>query len=278
MDSVILGERIAALRKKKGYTQAQLAEFLSISSKTVSRWETGEGFPEISIFPHLSKVLDVSIDSLLNDEDNIAWTSKTFDEICSNPPSNFIEKILPALNFILIFQLGMLLIGLLEFYIPYNNLSQVSLHLITGLLRLPLAILLIVLAYKHSVRSKDIASKLPLLMVSSYILFWIAKRFVLIFYTQSAYNPPIEVFDVFAILYPVMECLFIIVCILFILNLCTSKKELLYCSFIIITTCALTVVLLLYNTSNVSDVHILNIYTFSIIVGLNIVSRNKKTE
>lgn len=72
MDSVILGERIATLRKKKGYTQAQLAEFLSISSKTVSRWETGEGFPEISIFPHLSKVLDVSIDSLLNDEDNIA--------------------------------------------------------------------------------------------------------------------------------------------------------------------------------------------------------------
>ncbi|MBR6528639.1 MAG: helix-turn-helix domain-containing protein, partial [Firmicutes bacterium] len=73
MDSVTIGERIALLRKKNGYTQQQLADILSISSKTVSRWETGEGFPEISIIPNLTKTLGVSIDQLLEDTNNEYW-------------------------------------------------------------------------------------------------------------------------------------------------------------------------------------------------------------
>ena len=65
MDAFTVGERIALLRKKNGYTQQQLADILSLSSKTISRWETGEGFPEISIIPNLSKTLGVTIDQLL---------------------------------------------------------------------------------------------------------------------------------------------------------------------------------------------------------------------
>ena len=59
------GIRLARLRKGKNLTQAQLAELLNISNKTVSRWETGEGYPEISLLPDLADVLDVSSDYLL---------------------------------------------------------------------------------------------------------------------------------------------------------------------------------------------------------------------
>lgn len=59
------GTKIADLRKKKGLTQAQLAEILNISNKTVSRWETGEGYPEITLLSPLARALSVSLDELL---------------------------------------------------------------------------------------------------------------------------------------------------------------------------------------------------------------------
>ena len=62
MDAKNLGRIIARLRKKKGMTQMQLAEKLCISNKTVSRWESGLGFPEITQLPALADVLEVSVD------------------------------------------------------------------------------------------------------------------------------------------------------------------------------------------------------------------------
>ena len=47
MDQIKTGKFIADERKKKGYTQRQLAEQLGISDKTISKWERGNGFPEI---------------------------------------------------------------------------------------------------------------------------------------------------------------------------------------------------------------------------------------
>ncbi len=62
-------ERLKDLRKKKGLTQAQLAELLYVTDKAVSKWETGEGKPEINILIELAKVLDVSLDYLLTGEE-----------------------------------------------------------------------------------------------------------------------------------------------------------------------------------------------------------------
>lgn len=67
MNSITIGEKIAKLRKEKGLTQSQLAEMISISNKTISRWETGEGYPEISLLVPLAKALGVSTDYLLKD-------------------------------------------------------------------------------------------------------------------------------------------------------------------------------------------------------------------
>lgn len=70
MDASLFGKKIAALRKQKGLTQAKLAEQLHVSNKAISRWETGEGYPEISILKPLATALGTTVDELLSDEDS----------------------------------------------------------------------------------------------------------------------------------------------------------------------------------------------------------------
>ena len=68
MNAKEFGEKISALRKKQGLTQMQLAEKLNVSNKTISRWETGEGYPDISVLSALANHLHVTVDQLLADE------------------------------------------------------------------------------------------------------------------------------------------------------------------------------------------------------------------
>lgn len=60
-----MGKRIAELRKKSGMTQSNLAQKLEISDRTVSKWESGQGYPDITILPRISTVFGVSIDYLM---------------------------------------------------------------------------------------------------------------------------------------------------------------------------------------------------------------------
>lgn len=59
-----IGEKIALLRKEKGITQADLAEYLFLTPQTVSRWEVGSGAPEITLLPKIAAFFGVSIDEL----------------------------------------------------------------------------------------------------------------------------------------------------------------------------------------------------------------------
>lgn len=68
MDSQKIGKFICLLRKEQHLTQAVLAEKLNISNRTVSKWENGDGLPDIAILPELSKALGVTVDELLNGE------------------------------------------------------------------------------------------------------------------------------------------------------------------------------------------------------------------
>lgn len=60
-----LGTLITQKRKEMNLTQQELADILNVSSKTISKWETNRGFPEITIIPKLAKVLGVTTDELL---------------------------------------------------------------------------------------------------------------------------------------------------------------------------------------------------------------------
>ena len=65
VDSVKTGEFLAALRKAAGYTQQEVADYLGITNKTVSKWESGAGLPEIGILPAVAEMYDVTVDELL---------------------------------------------------------------------------------------------------------------------------------------------------------------------------------------------------------------------
>lgn len=60
-----IGKTIAELRKAKGWTQAKLAEHLNVSDKAVSKWESGGGYPEITQFPILAEIFNVTIDYIM---------------------------------------------------------------------------------------------------------------------------------------------------------------------------------------------------------------------
>lgn len=66
MDPYVTGGTIRTLREKKKLTQAALAEKICVSDRTVSKWETGRGYPDISLLQPLAAVLDVSLTELLS--------------------------------------------------------------------------------------------------------------------------------------------------------------------------------------------------------------------
>lgn len=68
MNSYVTGPVIKALREKKNYTQKQLAGCLAVSDKTVSKWETGRGLPDLSLLEPLGAALGVSVAELLSGE------------------------------------------------------------------------------------------------------------------------------------------------------------------------------------------------------------------
>ena len=69
MDNYVTGAAIKSLREAKRLTQEELAERIHVSAKAVSKWETGKGFPDISLLEPLAKALDVSVIELLSGED-----------------------------------------------------------------------------------------------------------------------------------------------------------------------------------------------------------------
>jgi len=66
LDSNKMGLLLFRLRKEKGMTQKQLADQMNISDKTISKWERGLGYPDISFLGVLSDIFQVDVDKLLS--------------------------------------------------------------------------------------------------------------------------------------------------------------------------------------------------------------------
>ena len=56
-----IGERICELRKKAGWSQEELAVKLEVTRQSVSKWESGRSYPDITILPQLAAVLNCSV-------------------------------------------------------------------------------------------------------------------------------------------------------------------------------------------------------------------------
>ncbi|MCR5151219.1 MAG: helix-turn-helix domain-containing protein [Clostridiales bacterium] len=92
MDKYVTGAVIRRLRERKKMTQEELAARIYVSGKAISKWETGQGFPDISLLEPLAKALDISVIELLSGEDvrnlnrsfNMAKSKIYVCPVCSN--------------------------------------------------------------------------------------------------------------------------------------------------------------------------------------------------
>ena len=66
MDTYVTGNTIRQLREKRNLTQAELGERIGVSSKTISKWETAKGLPDISLLQPLAEALGISVIELMN--------------------------------------------------------------------------------------------------------------------------------------------------------------------------------------------------------------------
>ena len=68
MNNYVTGGTIKSLREQRNLTQAELADKIGVSSKTVSKWETAKGLPDITLLQPLAAALGVSVIELMNGE------------------------------------------------------------------------------------------------------------------------------------------------------------------------------------------------------------------
>jgi|GEM_PF-24858 len=89
MNQVKIGAFISQCRKANGWTQSQLAEYLEITDKAVSKWERGKSMPDISLFMPLCNLLEISLNELLLGE---YISEKTFKEKSNQILMDIIEN------------------------------------------------------------------------------------------------------------------------------------------------------------------------------------------
>ena len=66
MDQYVTGNTIKTLREKNNMTQLQLADRLGVSDKTISKWETGKGYPDITLLEPIAEVFRISVTELIS--------------------------------------------------------------------------------------------------------------------------------------------------------------------------------------------------------------------
>ena len=66
---LLIGERIKKYRKNKEMTQDALAQALTVSPQSISKWECGDGYPDITLLPTIANFFEITVDELIgNDE------------------------------------------------------------------------------------------------------------------------------------------------------------------------------------------------------------------
>ena len=92
MNQYVTGAVIRELREKNKMTQAQLAERLGVSDKTVSKWETAKGYPDITLLEPIAKAFRISVTELIsgnaihnaNVSANMLWSKFYVCPVCGN--------------------------------------------------------------------------------------------------------------------------------------------------------------------------------------------------
>lgn len=132
MDLQKTGALIAAARKEKGLTQEQLAKQLHISHTTVSKWERGLGFPEVSLLEPLAAALDLTLPDLFRGERD-AQTVQT-EELVKEAVKAAVEEVQQKhrntrTNFLVLLFCLLLVIGMSLWAIVYVKNKPIDLDI-----------------------------------------------------------------------------------------------------------------------------------------------------
>lgn len=98
MSNLRISENITMLRRKKGKTQDELAEFLGVTKASVSKWETKQSYPDILLLPQIAAYFNISIDELIGYEPQLSSEQivKCYQELASDfatePFDEVVEK------------------------------------------------------------------------------------------------------------------------------------------------------------------------------------------
>ena len=127
MDTTKTGAYLAMLRKTRGMTQQEAADRLGVSNKTVSKWESGGGFPDITVLPALAELYGVTADDILAGE---TLTDRRREERMEETAAQK-KRLLMRLRtrFDVCFAISLALAVVAFFGIPYVSLAALPLSL-----------------------------------------------------------------------------------------------------------------------------------------------------
>lgn len=188
------GEFLYVLRKEKGMTQMELADRLGITNKAVSKWETGEAFPETGQLVPLSNILGVSIDELLKGERNAAYQYEEVKEpSIAEAPVKELKPMTKAEAYTTAGAIALILIGVMILItLALNNISYGIYVSILIFMTAIAVVLLVFTALKRKVRSAELSqediqkgNKLGLLLSLGIGIIILS---VIIIISMSAYN------------------------------------------------------------------------------------------
>lgn len=122
MKSITIAKTIITLRKERGLTQDDIASYIGVSKASVSKWETGLSYPDITLLPQLASYFNISIDDLMGYKPQMSkadirklyerlcadFATKPFDEVTTNC-REIIKKYYSC--FPLLFQIGALFVN-----------------------------------------------------------------------------------------------------------------------------------------------------------------------
>ncbi len=129
MNQLVIGKFIAQKRKEKNLTQEQLAEKISVSNKTISKWESGKCMPDYSIIEYLCNELDITIAELMDGESKEGNSVRIYDDqqmidLLSRVQN--LEKQRQLLIGIIIFAMGIAMLALSPMFGGTNFMDFVS--------------------------------------------------------------------------------------------------------------------------------------------------------
>lgn len=133
--TIYFSENLKKLRLNRNLTQEKLADFLNVSFQTISKWERGETYPDISILPSIARFFSVSVDALLGVEkaENEEELERLLEEYDNLTDEKLISEQIKVLKekYPTDFRVQLRWMGYLSFYDGWDNLEKNSPEIIS---------------------------------------------------------------------------------------------------------------------------------------------------